>query len=166
MKTNPFKIFFIILSVMIGLIMAFSFFAVGSVMISGNPDGSEIHVITFPVVAAFIIVIVAIMALIAILVFRDAKKRGMNPWLWATVATFVPNLLGVVIYLIVRYTFKTPCPSCGHGLQGDFNICPYCGAKLKVNCPSCGKEVSDEWKICPYCGDSLIPVPGPTEGEN
>ncbi|MBP7867906.1 MAG: zinc ribbon domain-containing protein [Acidobacteria bacterium] len=103
---------------------------------------------------------IGILATIAALVFRDARKRGLDPWCWATVATFVPNLIGVIIYLIVRSNVKKVCVQCGRGLQGDFVVCPYCGRGQQVLCPACRTPVSPGWKVCPFCARPLEPAEG------
>ena len=89
-------------------------------------------------------------------VFKDSKKRGMDPWLWATVAIFVPNLIGLIIYLIVRNSYtKKICTCCGKPVDENFMNCPFCGYKLKENCASCGYAIVPEWNICPQCGVKL-----------
>ncbi|NOZ12062.1 MAG: zinc ribbon domain-containing protein [Acidobacteria bacterium] len=154
MKTSPFKIVFWTLAAI--LAAAFSGVLIFFIRTAGAPNvKGNFHVFTFSFVLAFAVIIIGLLTLIAILVFRDAKKRGLNPWLWAMVATFVPNFLGLILYLIVRYTVKKPCPHCGRGLQGNFNICPYCGTNLKLHCPECGEDVLEEWKVCPHCGYKL-----------
>jgi RNA polymerase subunit RPABC4/transcription elongation factor Spt4 len=89
---------------------------------------------------------------VAVLVHRDARKRGMDPWLWATVAAFVPYLIGVIIYLVARSTGGSPCIDCGRRIQRDFVVCPYCGTSQQTTCPDCRKIVRPDWKACPYCG--------------
>ncbi|HQP73663.1 MAG TPA: zinc ribbon domain-containing protein [Acidobacteriota bacterium] len=96
-----------------------------------------------------------ILTLIAVLVYRDAAKRGLDPWLWATVATYVPNLVGVIIYLVVRFMHKKVCLGCGQGLQADYKICPYCGHDQSTACPKCGKPTDPNWSLCPFCGQPL-----------
>jgi RNA polymerase subunit RPABC4/transcription elongation factor Spt4 len=92
---------------------------------------------------------------VAILVHRDARKRGMDPWLWATIAAFVPYLIGVIIYLVARSTSGSPCIDCGQKIQRDFLVCPYCGTTQQATCPDCRKTVRPDWKACPYCGRGL-----------
>ena len=89
------------------------------------------------------------------LVYRDALQRGMDPWLWATVAVFVPLLIGVVIYLIVRAEAGAKCTNCGRQLQRGFRICPYCGHHQELRCPQCRAPVAADWNLCPQCGQSL-----------
>jgi RNA polymerase subunit RPABC4/transcription elongation factor Spt4 len=44
------------------------------------------------------------------------------------------------------------CAECGHGLTGEENFCPECGAEVASNCPSCGYDLAGEEKFCPECG--------------
>jgi RNA polymerase subunit RPABC4/transcription elongation factor Spt4 len=101
-----------------------------------------------------------IVLLIALIVYRDASKRGMDPWYWATIAAFVPFFIGLIIYLLERRSVKKTCLSCGKELQGDFKICPYCGQNQEISCDKCQKAVAPDWKLCPFCGASLHTVQG------
>jgi len=98
-------------------------------------------------------------AAVGTIVYRDAKKRGMDPYLWATVAVFIPFFLGIIIYLVVRANGRTTCGSCGRPVQSEYKVCPYCGHRLEQACPACGKPVSAEWKVCPHCEHRLVPGP-------
>jgi len=141
-------VFFVLAALIVSLIV----FAVGMVLTRGvGPDDRAVlYIMIVPLV-----VMLGLLALIATLVYKDASKKGMDPWLWATVATFMPNLIGVIIYLIVRYNVKKTCVACGKGLQSDFMVCPYCGASQELLCPGCGVPSSPEWKLCPHCGQDL-----------
>ncbi|MCP5106641.1 MAG: zinc-ribbon domain-containing protein [bacterium] len=103
----------------------------------------------------FFIVAAAFISIVGRLVFKDAEKRGMDPWLWLTVVTFVPNLIGVIIYLIVRHSVKGACTNCGKAIQKDFKICPYCGQNQDIACENCKKPVSPDWTVCPFCAHKL-----------
>ena len=101
--------------------------------------------------------------LIAVWVYRDAERRGMNGVLWALLV-FIGNLIGLLIYLIVRSDTADkpklvqetqPCPSCQKSVETDFTFCPHCGAKLQAVCPECGKPVESSWRNCPHCGQGL-----------
>lgn len=98
--------------------------------------------------------------LIGRFVYYDAKKRGMDPWLWLLVVMFVPNFIGLIIYLIVRSSNNTKfynkrCSKCGSNVREDYNICPNCGEDLKKKCEYCGQVVDENWNICPHCGNNL-----------
>ena len=93
--------------------------------------------------------------MIAIIVYKDASKRGMDPWYWATVASFVPLFIGVIVYLLERRSVKRTCLNCGEGLQENFKVCPYCGQNQEISCEKCQKAIAPDWKLCPYCGAVL-----------
>ena len=97
----------------------------------------------------------AYVLLVSRLVYRDAVKRGMDPWLWMTVAVFVPNMIGLIIYLIVRQSVKNACINCGKGIQKEFKICPYCGQNQEIVCENCKKAVAPDWSTCPHCAHPL-----------
>lgn len=99
-------------------------------------------------------------------VYRDAERRGMNGVLWALVV-FIGNLIGLLVYLIVRTEYvpapqsrpssqiTKPCPNCEEPVNQDFAYCPHCAASLQATCPQCGKAVEPDWKVCPHCGKQL-----------
>lgn len=102
---------------------------------------------------------------VVVWVYFDAERKNMSGILWALLV-FVGNIVGLIIYLIVRSTSSPPafvsqqrteknCPSCSRPVKDEFEICPYCGANLREKCPSCGKSVEKDWKVCPYCGTNL-----------
>lgn len=108
--------------------------------------------------------------------YRDAKKRGALAVYWAVVVFFF-NLLGLVIYLIIRppeyvedatereLEIKTKealldrsslvCRACLRPIKEDFLICPYCFKKLRKECPNCQKALQMSWTVCPYCKTTL-----------
>ena len=104
-------------------------------------------------------------------VYRDAERRNMNGVLWGLLV-FVGNIIGLIIYLILRNEGIAPqsstssgpgsrlCPSCSVMVQPGFAFCPHCGSKVEAECPACRKPVSRKWKLCPFCGERLAnPVP-------
>ncbi len=101
---------------------------------------------------------------VVIWVYRDAESRGMNGVLWALLV-FIGNLIGLLIYLIVRSdpgkapppvaVTAQPCPQCQKSVAPGFAFCPYCGANVHSVCPGCGKTTEKEWKACPHCGHKL-----------
>ncbi|MBG9792217.1 hypothetical protein ABD76_06760 [Paenibacillus dendritiformis] len=40
-------------------------------------------------------------------IYKDAARHGMDPWLWATIAVYVPNLIGVILYFVARSRSET-----------------------------------------------------------
>jgi ribosomal protein S27E len=67
---------------------------------------------------------------IALLVWvaRDAKARGMDSAVLWMLLVFFTNLIGLIVYLLVRP-------------QGNLVVCPNCGNKrlqTSVRCPHCG----------------------------
>ena len=53
---------------------------------------------------------------------RDSKRRGMSPILWTLVAILVPNLLGILLYFVLRQPLVRVCPQCGCAVQAGFNF--------------------------------------------
>ena len=105
---------------------------------------------------------------IGILVWRDAKKLGLNPWLWALVAVLLPAFLGLILYLLVRGVSQNlRCPKCDGPVRNSFLVCPHCGTPLRPLCPSCGAPMERGWKVCPYCAaalpEEITAVEGPRE---
>lgn len=98
-------------------------------------------------------------------VYRDAERRGMNGVLWALLV-FIGNLIGLIIYLIVRQdntqkesrvasTPSQPCPSCHKTVSPGYKFCPHCGSAMNPTCPKCSSKVDRDWNICPNCGEKL-----------
>ena len=86
---------------------------------------------------------------------RDSRRRGMSPLLWTLVAILVPNLLGILLYFVLRQPRVISCQRCGNAVQTGFNFCPRCDYKLAPSCPQCQRVVSVNDVYCPYCGTSL-----------
>ncbi len=107
----------------------------------------------------FLIVVLILSLLIAIgvFVYRDAKEHNMDPVVWTLIAVLVPNLIGFIIYLVVRSNKKDTlkCPSCHQAINEDYVKCPHCGVRLKGTCSNCGKPINPEWNSCPYCSHDI-----------
>jgi predicted amidophosphoribosyltransferase len=98
----------------------------------------------------------------------------MSGVLWALLV-FIGNLIGLIIYLIVRQDHPIParnkaalaaaeapsaltslsCPNCQKPVEKTFTYCPHCGAELQPVCRNCGKPAESAWKVCPHCGAQL-----------
>jgi hypothetical protein len=86
---------------------------------------------------------------------RDAKRRGMSPWLWTVVAVVIPNALGILLYFILRQPRPSMCPQCGGAVRAEFNFCPVCNCRLSPSCPQCKRVIGASDVYCPYCGTGL-----------
>lgn len=92
---------------------------------------------------------------VGVWVHGDARRRGMPPLLWALIATFGPNFMGLVVYLVVRKPLHNPCPSCGETVPEQASFCPHCRAGLQRVCTSCGAVPTADARFCPRCGASM-----------
>jgi len=117
--------------------------------------------LTFRAIPALALMILWIAVIIW--VYRDAERRGMNGLLWGLLV-FIGNLIGLLIYLIIRsdalssqrpLEMTQACPNCRKQVGTHFAFCPYCGTKLQHVCPGCGKPAEANWNVCPHCGEKL-----------
>jgi len=132
----------------------------------------------FVPVWSFSLLFVFIWLAVILWVYKDAERRRMSGLLWALLV-FIGNLVGLLIYLIIRQdhpvcgepagstTAPPPgppgapekklsaCPACQKTVEPIFIYCPHCGASLQKTCPSCGKPIESGWKVCPHCGAQL-----------
>ena len=90
----------------------------------------------------------------------DAGRRGMSRLLWTLIAMFVPNLIGIILYFLLRESLLVTCPKCGTPGRKSFVFCPQCGGELCPVCPVCRHATEPGWKKCAYCGAAISPAPG------
>jgi RNA polymerase subunit RPABC4/transcription elongation factor Spt4 len=88
----------------------------------------------------------------------DARRRGMRYVMWTLLAIFLPNMLGIILYFVLRDPMPVRCAECGRLAGPGFAFCPQCGAQLSQACPSCKRPVDPTWQRCAYCGVALKPV--------
>ncbi|HEX6122972.1 MAG TPA: zinc ribbon domain-containing protein [Ktedonobacterales bacterium] len=107
--------------------------------------------------------------------WRDVRSRTQDVILQVTATLLVAvfSIGGLFIYLIVRprqtlaelyerqleeesllaeMTERQTCPTCHYRVDGDFQLCPSCGTKLRRPCPNCEHLLELKWNVCPYCG--------------
>lgn len=108
-------------------------------------------------VSSVMFIVILALFLMAYFVYKDSKKRGMNPWLWLLIVVYAQPPIGFIIYLVVRQEKKVLgyCKSCGKQVENNFTVCPHCGTELKDRCPNCQKAIEDQWNVCPYCEAQL-----------
>ena len=75
--------------------------------------------------------------------------------MWVLLAIFIPNMIGFILYFILRDPILKPCPQCGKGVGPGFAYCPSCGATLAQTCPNCHRTVEPHWSHCGHCGSRL-----------
>lgn len=110
----------------------------------------------------FIILSIVSTVLIAVWIYKDAKKRDMEAGLWALLAIILPSYIGVIIYFVSRSSEKRyVCPRCRGSVQKDYAVCPTCGLLLKRKCTHCGLNCENTWHNCPRCSNELEPIAYP-----
>ncbi len=93
-------------------------------------------------------------------VYVDAKRRGMRYVMWTWLAAVIPDLIGVILYFVMRDPMPTPCPKCNRLSAQSFTFCPSCGSELMRTCRVCHKKLGVGWSNCAYCGTSLTAQAG------
>lgn len=141
------------LTLMLGVpVIAALAFATGTIIMNDFPAW-QVFIIIIPV-----IIVITIMFFVGRFVYEDAKYRGLDPWLWTTIAVFVPNLIGLIIYLVFRSQHSIEnkiCRNCHKNVNKEYNICPYCGNNLSARCENCGEAIEEDWIVCPKCAKPL-----------
>jgi hypothetical protein len=81
-------------------------------------------------------------------VFADARRRGMRAAGWTLVAMLMPNLLGFLLYFVMRRPLAVPCVSCSRENPVDQPFCSWCGTSRSPlpsgNSPSATEPVSGQ----------------------
>lgn len=60
-------------------------------------------------------------------VFGDANRRAMPAALWTLAAALIPNLLGFLLYFVLRRPIALPCKRCTRLVTADQPFCSWCG---------------------------------------
>ena len=66
----------------------------------------------------------------------DAARRGMSPGLWTLAAFGVPNLVGFLLYFLLRKPVLEPCRRCGQEIAPGLAFCPSCGQPQQADARS------------------------------
>jgi Na+/H+ antiporter NhaC len=121
-----------------------------------NPSHVGLSWVPFAAIAGLsVMLVVTVYILLVGYIVGDARRRGMRPVLWALLAIFIPNAIGIILYFILRDPLLKHCSKCGAAAQPSFTYCAVCGEALSKTCPSCHGPVQPGWSHCARCGASL-----------
>jgi len=125
----------------------------------GLPPGFELILIPLIIFIAIFICIIPI--ILAVWVYRDSEKRGMDSTIWLLII-LIGGCIGCIIYLIVRKPLlseQRPVPAAGPPKMGPYEAReppPPEPAKVEDKdtkfCPSCGSKMPAAATFCPNCG--------------
>ncbi len=135
-----------------------SFYLDNDALRAVDAERMQLHACAVEAITAALILYAAFTLLLAVWVFRDARRRDFLPAMWGLL-TLIGNVVAWLVYMLVRSRgVGSRCPRCGTALRMGFAYCPACGAQVRRSCPACGHAAEDGWKVCPYCGREL-PAP-------
>lgn len=69
---------------------------------------NDIYSILNLLLIIFIVIPIFFLILISIWVYKDAKKRDMNAFVWILIIWVIPFFVGLIVYLKVRDQYSTP----------------------------------------------------------
>ena len=99
--------------------------------------------------------ILAFLVLMIGYVNRDAGRRRMSRTLWTLLVIFIPNVIGFILYFLLRYPVQAQCPQCGTVVDSRGNYCPNCCYSFQPMCPQCKSAVRPGESFCANCGAEL-----------
>lgn len=76
------------------------------------------------VISLLALLFLSLNVLIAVFIYKDASRRRMNAWLWVTAVIYIPNFIGLILYLLAR---KQHHIHAAHGAGNQDIRCPHCG---------------------------------------
>lgn len=79
------------------------------------------------VLGLFLSCLIAVWILCLGFVYGDAKRRAMRPVLWLLVVILFPNLLGFLLYFVMRQPMGRACSACGRTIPSFQPFCSWCG---------------------------------------
>lgn len=104
----------------------------GSVEVFRSPNGSHLWIVGSAIGLAgglFIGSLCTLWVLGLGYVYGDARLRKMPAVPWLLIAMFVPNLLGFLLYFVLRKPLGRPCPQCGQAITPEQRFCSWCGVQ-------------------------------------
>jgi hypothetical protein len=109
-------------------IVVLGFGALSFAMAPYMDDAFEDDFVWVFVIVGLVVLFIALNALIAVFIYKDASKRNMNAWLWMLAVIYIPNFIGLLFYLFARRQHHSlseteprnkpiQCPHCGKLIQ-------------------------------------------------
>lgn len=150
------------LGIIVGFLVAFTvIFWISLVVWTWRDIRSRTQDLTFQVLASLLVAVFFIGGLFIYLILRPRQ----------TLAEIYERQLEEES-LLAEMTERQTCTNCHARIEGDFQVCPSCGQKLKRPCPKCERLLELRWSFCPYCTTNLtpmsmpnsIPMPGSAQG--
>ena len=77
----------------------------------------------------FVVVWFVLWIIVAVWVYKDARKRDKSGVLWFIIVILL-GVIGFIIWLLVRGEVPKSgrkCSNCGRPIPMDAKVCPYCG---------------------------------------
>lgn len=87
-------------------------------------------------------------------VYQAAVLADMNGPVWL-LAGLCGNLLGGLLFLVVRSVVRRRCDGCGHWQNKRARYCANCGGRLLAACPTCAETMAVGTPYCPACGSRM-----------
>lgn len=156
-----------------------------SIVLADTPIVETLNHVLGLVIGYVITFLVVFWISLVVWTFRDVRSRTQDflTQILATLLVAVFFVCGLFIYMILRprqtlaeiyerqleeesllaeMTERQTCNNCHARVEGDFQVCPSCGQKLKRPCPKCERLLELRWTFCPYCASNL--TGGPMQG--
>lgn len=134
-------------------------------------DAATTTVSAIPLIIWASSTVVSIIA--GILIYRDAKSRDYNPFVWGLLfpllallsfgnpVQIVIILIGIPAYLLLRPKGEIKiCPHCSRKYIDELAFCPHCKKEVKKECLRCHDLADLDAARCPHCGAPMIKFEG------
>lgn len=93
----------------------------------------------------------AIVLIVGLYVYRDAKARRMRAGIWTMIAVLMPCFIGLLMYVLMRDDDKNlRCVACGYPIKSDWKVCPVCETPLPKSPPMTSATLRNDkgiWKV-------------------
>ncbi|WP_054941607.1 PLDc N-terminal domain-containing protein [Paenibacillus ihuae] len=108
-------------------IVLLGFIAIFFAMVPYLDDTLKDDFVWIIVTVGFALLFIALNVLIAVFIYKDAARRNMNTWLWMLAVIYIPNFIGLLLYLFAR--------------RQQHSLAETEQANKLLQCPHCGKLI-------------------------